>query len=526
MLRAGIIVGVALTFGCTINAPPAEELSGDALKVTDGKLQIDDTRVPVVAECSAGQVVARSADDQAWECVTVQSTTISAGSGSTVTQGEAGDFNVAVAFGDAATEAATGARALALEGRMGLVETGLGEAKTSLGAADTAIDGRLDIAEADIDGLTLSLGAADTAIGGRLDIAEADIDGLTLSLGAAEADIDGLTLSLGAAEADIDDLTPRLGAAEADIDGLTVDLGAAESAIDGRLDTAEAGIAAAKDRLDTLQNRDLIEYASECEPSAVGVFKLEAGILSFCDGEDFRTIEVAPSPPPELVAQFTLASFLRVPSKTWPNLVPSGPEMFIGSKVVVGSLNNGTPDGVIHSPAGSSPLAHMILELPVRKFSIEIVANANGNGLLFTHAPDGLSFSAFGVCEGCERVITESGVSVRFITPSVVASTDPTSIRHFLYVHDADDQRILYENGVKTLAAPNQVNAPWPGPYLGGRGIFSLGGNATNVGFNPINNNVVFFEASVFNTALNAAEALSECQSAAAESGFDVFCQQ
>ena len=436
MLRAGIIVGVALTFGCTINAPPAEELSGDALKVTGGKLQIDDTRVPVVAECSAGQVVARSADDQAWECVTVQSTTISAGSGSTVTQGEAGDFNVAVAFGDGATEAATGARALALEGRMGLVETGLGEANTSLGAADTAIDGRLDI--------------------------------------------------------------------------------------------AEAGIAAAKDRLDTLQNRDLIEYSLDldCDESAIGVFNLEAGILSFCDGEDFRTIEVAPLPPPELVAQFTLASFLRVPSKTWPNLVPSGPEMFIGSKVVVGSLNNGTPDGVIHSPAGSSPLAHMILELPVRKFSIEIVANANGNGLLFTHAPDGLSFSAFGVCEGCERVITESGVSVRFITPSVVASTDPTSIRHFLYVHDADDQRILYENGVKTLAAPNQVNAPWPGPYLGGRGIFSLGGNATNVGFNPINNNVVFFEASVFNTALNAAEALSECQSAAAESGFDVFCQQ
>ena len=473
MLRAGIIVGVALTFGCTINAPPAEELSGDALKVTGGKLQIDDTRVPVVAECSAGQVVARSADDQAWECVTVQSTTISAGSGSTVTQGEAGDFNVAVAFGDGATEAATGARALALEGRMGLVETGLGEANTSLGAADTAIDGRLDAAEGDIDGLTLSLGAA-----------------------------------------------------EADIDGLTVDLGAAESAIDGRLDIAEADIAAAEGRLDTLQDRALIEYSSICDESAVGVFNRDEGILSFCDGVAFRTIEVAPSPPPDLVARFTLASFLRVPSKTWPNLVPSGPEMFIGSKVVVGSLGNGTPDGVIHSPAGSSPLAHMILELPVRKFSIEIVANANGNGLLFTHAPDGLSFSAFGVCEGCERVITESGVSVRFITPSVVASTDPTSIRHFLYVHDADDQRILYENGLKTLAAPNQVNAPWPGPYLGGRGIFSLGGNATNVGFNPINNNVVFFEASVFNTALSATEAKSECDSAAAESDFDVFCQR
>ena len=497
MLRAGIIVGVALTFGCTINAPPAEELSGDALKVTGGKLQIDDTRVPVVAECSAGQVVARSADDQAWECVTVQSTTISAGSGSTVTQGEAGDFNVAVAFGDGATEAATGARALALEGRMGLVETGLGEANTSLGAADTAIDGRLDAAEGDIDGLTLSLGAA-----------EADIDGLTVDLGAAESAIDG-----------------RLDIAEADIDGLTVDLGEAESAIDGRLDIAEADIAAAEGRLDTLQDRALIEYSSICDESAVGVFNRDEGILSFCDGVAFRTIEVAPSPPPDLVAQFTLASFLRVPSKTWPNLVPSGPEMFIGSRVVVGSLGNGTPNGVINlntSATSSSPLAHMILELPLRNFSIEIVAN--GSGLLFTHAPDGLSFSAFGVCDGCERVITESGAPLRFITPPG-ASTDLASIRHFLYVHDADDQRILYENGVKTLAPANPVPAPWQGPYLGGRGIFSLGGNATNVGFNPINN-VVFFEASVFNTALNAAEALRECQSAAAESGFDVFCQQ
>ena len=497
MLRAGIIVGVALTFGCTINAPPAEELSGDALKVTGGKLQIDDTRVPVVAECSAGQVVARSADDQAWECVTVQSTTISAGSGSTVTQGEAGDFNVAVAFGDGATEAATGARALALEGRMGLVETGLGEANTSLGAADTAIDGRLDAAEGDIDGLTLSLGAA-----------EADIDGLTVDLGAAESAIDG-----------------RLDIAEADIDGLTVDLGEAESAIDGRLDIAEADIAAAEGRLDTLQDRALIEYSSICDESAVGVFNRDEGILSFCDGVAFRTIEVAPSQPPDLVAQFTLASFLGVPSKTWPNVVAGGPEMFIGSRVVVGSLGNGTPNGVINlntSATSSSPLAHMILELPLRNFSIEIVAN--GSGLLFTHAPDGLSFSAFGVCDGCERVITESGAPLRFITPPG-ASTDLASIRHFLYVHDADDQRILYENGVKTLAPANPVPAPWQGPYLGGRGIFSLGGNATNVGFNPINN-VVFFEASVFNTALNAAEALRECQSAAAESGFDVFCQQ
>ena len=499
MLRAGIIVGVALTFGCTINAPPAEELSGDALKVTDGKLQIDDTRVPVVAECSAGQVVARSADDQAWECVTVQSTTISAGSGSTVTQGEAGDFNVAVAFGDAATEAATGARALALEGRMGLVETGLGEANTSLGAADTAIDGRLDIAEADIDGLTLSLGAA-------------------------EADIDGLTPRLDIAEADIDDLTPRLGAAEADIDGLTVDLGEAESAIDVRLDTAEADIAAAEGRLDTLQDRALIEYSSICNASAVGVFNLEAGILSFCDGEDFRTIEVAPSPPPDLVAQFTLASFLRVPSKTWPNVVVGGPEMFIGSRVVVQSLGNGATNGVINlntSPTSSSPLAHMILELPLRNFSIEIVASGSG-GLLFTHAPDGLSFS-WTSCQGCERVITESGAPLRFITPPE-ASTDPASIRHFLYVHEADDDRILYENGVKTSVSTSSVTAPWQGPYLGGRGIFSLGGNATNVGFNPINN-VVFFEASVFNTALSAAEAEIQCDSAAAaEPGFDKFC--
>ena len=470
MLRAGIIVGVALTFGCTINAPPAEELSGDALKVTDGKLQIDDTRVPVVAECSAGQVVARSADDQAWECVTVQSTTISAGSGSTVTQGEAGDFNVAVAFGDAATEAATGARALALEGRMGLVETGLGEANTSLGAADTAIDGRLDSAKGDIDGLTLSLGAA-----------------------------------------------------EADIDGLTVDLGEAESAIDGRLDIAEADIAAAEGRLDTLQDRALIEYSSDCDESAVGVFNLEAGILSFCDGVDFRTIEVAPSPPPDLVAQFTLASFLRVPSKTWPNVVVGGPEMFIGSRVVVGNLGNGATNGVINlntSPTSSSPLAHMILELPLRNFSIEIVASGSG-GLLFTHAPDGLSFS-WNSCEGCERVITESGAPLRFIAPPG-ASVDPASIRHFLYVHEADDDRILYENGVQTPVSTSSVTAPWQGPYLGGRGIFSLGGNATNVGFNPINN-VVFFEASVFNTALSAAEAEIQCDSAAAEPGFDIVC--
>lgn len=97
--------------GCTVNAPPPEDLSGDALTVSKGRLQIDSDKVPVVTEpCTEGQTVVRSADG--WACAPVV-VGVSAGAG--LSGGGAGDVSLAVDFGDDTTQVATGARAKALE---------------------------------------------------------------------------------------------------------------------------------------------------------------------------------------------------------------------------------------------------------------------------------------------------------------------------------------------------------------------------------------------------------------------------
>lgn len=103
------IVGV----GCTVSAPPAEDLSGEALTVSDGRLQIDSDKVPVLAEpCVEGQTVVRSADG--WACAPIGvAGSVTAGDG--LSGGGAGDVTLEVDFGDDESQVASGARALALE---------------------------------------------------------------------------------------------------------------------------------------------------------------------------------------------------------------------------------------------------------------------------------------------------------------------------------------------------------------------------------------------------------------------------
>lgn len=101
------LVGLAVVAGCTVNAPAPEDLSGDAIAVKDGRLVIDDTVVPVVAECAEGQAIVRAANG--WSCVDLAAGTI-VGAGLLV----AGE-TISVDFGDGATQVATGERVVAAE---------------------------------------------------------------------------------------------------------------------------------------------------------------------------------------------------------------------------------------------------------------------------------------------------------------------------------------------------------------------------------------------------------------------------
>ena len=111
IFSAVVATGVADVVGCTVNAPPPEDLSGDALTVSKGRLQIDSDKVPVVTEpCTAGQTVVRGADG--WACAPAV-LGVSAGAG--LGGGGAGDVSLAVDFGDGDSQVASGARTLALE---------------------------------------------------------------------------------------------------------------------------------------------------------------------------------------------------------------------------------------------------------------------------------------------------------------------------------------------------------------------------------------------------------------------------
>jgi len=106
MKRLALLCSAALV-GCTVNAPPPEDLSGDAIGVKEGRLVIDDTVVPVVEGCAEGQAVVRAAPG--WACVDLADGAV-VGAG-LLRNGR----DIAVDFGDGASQVASGERVAGLE---------------------------------------------------------------------------------------------------------------------------------------------------------------------------------------------------------------------------------------------------------------------------------------------------------------------------------------------------------------------------------------------------------------------------
>ncbi len=104
-LRAGLCVGVLAlaTSGCTIQAPPAEDIRGDGLTVSEGRLSVDAEKVPVLESCADGQIVRHVTGG--WDCIAAPTndSPLTAGAGIVIAADQ-----VSANFGDSAGQVARG----------------------------------------------------------------------------------------------------------------------------------------------------------------------------------------------------------------------------------------------------------------------------------------------------------------------------------------------------------------------------------------------------------------------------------
>ena len=389
IFSAVVATGVADVVGCTVNAPPPEDLSGDALTVSKGRLQIDSDKVPVVTEpCTEGQTVVRSADG--WACAP---TVLGVSAGAGLSGGGAGDVSLAVDFGDGDTEVASGARTLALE---------------TAAAVTTA-----DVANLGDRVVTLE--------GQGLDDRVATLEGQGLDARVVE------------------------------LEGQSLD-----------------------DRVATLEGQGLDARVVELEE------------------------QLAVLPTPTIIAAYDVNSR----SGTLWNAIGVGEPLFLGTDV--GRVDIAGPpavDGIGRvsggGAVGGGPLGQRLLELPARDFAIELVVQ--GGEQIFVHGTDGLSLQVVGT----EVVVREFGRDLRSTAPAFSSS----SPNHLVYVHTATDERQFFVNGQSITTSST---GRWTGPYLGERGVFSLGSRlAGAAGSSP-----VYFKVVIHGAAPNAASVLAACEAA------------
>ena len=390
IFSAVVATGVADVVGCTVNAPPPQDLSGDALTVSKGRLQIDSDKVPVVTEpCTEGQTVVRSADG--WACAP---TVLGVSAGAGLSGGGAGDVSLAVDFGDGDTEVASGARTLALE---------------TAAAVTTA-----DVANLGDRVVTLE--------GQGLDARVAGLEG---------------------------------------------------QGLDARVETLEGQ--SLDDRVATLEGQGLDARVETLEE------------------------QLAVLPTPTIIAAYDVNSRNGT---LWEPIGGVGEPLFLGTDI--GTVQIAGPPSVSGigrvsggGAVGGGPLGQRLLVLPARDFAIEMVAQ--GSEQIFVHGADGLSLQVFGT----EVVVREFGRELRF-TPPAFSSSSPN---HLVYVHTATDERQFFVNGERITTSST---GRWTGPYLGERGVFSLGSRlAGAAGSSP-----VYFKVVIHGAAPNAASVLAACEAA------------
>ena len=284
----------------------------------------------------------------------------------------------------------------------------------------------------------------------------------------------------------------------ADIDALEVRATAIE--------TLDASQTASIDGLETRPINDL--YVDTCDGARSGGLGLVNGELVFCDGSSFRAVELAPPPPPLVIAAFDRLDFDAV-TKVWPS-VDGSAQFFMFDNIVrreSADPPSGGPEGVGSSnnaaAAGSSVVGHGRIELPERDFSIEVTFE--GEDTIFSIGD--LRASVFGGGTG-EVTITELGRFQRWTDPTPPAAGSQR--HHMVYVHGADDSRQVYLDGDALVPNTDPDAAQLTGPRLNPDPILKLGSDFGGGAGGA--NAFVYFNITIHGHALNATEVDAACE--------------
>lgn len=398
-------LAAGLSVGCTVTAPPAEDLQGNGFNVEGGVLSVDDNKVPVIDECADGQAVVKAGDG--WACVALADGTV-AGDGLTINSD-----TISVDFGDGATQVASGAR--------------------------------VDDVEADI-----------VAIG-----------------------------------EDIGDLDGRVTAVEAGV-----------TAVDGRVTTVDADL-----RTLIGQQGDALAsfFVDTCDENTAGGLNRAGGVLGVCDGAQFRVITLDPPTPPAIIADYHQDDVTNG-ATSWTNRVTGGEPLFLGTDV--GRVTPPAPGVVGIGRVGAaaagfaSPSGHGRLVLPERAFSIELVVT--GSDTIFTHGQDDLQLSFF-----AQMTVREHGRDSRYRSPPTAPDSNRPS--HIVYVHEANDARRVYVNGVEQTLETD--SSQWNGPYLSNSSLVALGNSFGAAGAGAA---LLHHRVRIHGVPLTAAEVLLRCQASLA----------
>jgi hypothetical protein len=441
------LAGVMNGSGCIeVNAPPPQDLQGTGFDVVDGKVTVDTSTVPVVAECAEGQTIVRTATG--WSCISPP---------------DASKIPVvdSCADGEAVVRVGDGWGCAPVDGN-GVVtvddacDPGEAVVATSDGWGCAPVDDIVKVQSAqcsDGDVLVREDGGWDCVA--------------PPTFGA------GLTTVFGNVSVNFSEVASfqRIRDAEDDIGDLnrqTTVLRDIDVSLEDSIQTLNNQFDALTDDFDELSRNQFIG-PGECSEDTEGGLSFDTATktLRLCVDSTFRAVELVETETFPLV-------YLALPPENAPPGPPSpetsgqwpstsgGAAFFLGSDV--GRDNVGGFDGFrrISAAAGGGAIGQRRLRLPASNFSIEVFFS--GSDTVFSHG------------EGLEVRLQASELSVREFgreTRYQIQNLDTTQPNQVVYVHTATNERQVFVNG-RQLVRGNDATV-WRGPYLGEEAVFTLG---------------------------------------------------
>jgi hypothetical protein len=477
-----VIVALVAPVGCTVNAPPPQDLQGTGFDVVDGKVTVDTSTVPVVAECAEGQTIVRTATG--WSCISPPDASKipvvdSCADGEAVVRVGDGwgcapvDGNGVVTVADAcdpgeavvATTDGWGCAAVGSGGGNGVVSV-TGEClpgEPVVATEDGWGCGPVDDTEVVVVTGACSDGQAVVASSSGWECVSVN-DVVKVSGGCAEGQllVKGATGFQCQAPPPLYSYGEGLESVPGDSSKIRVKFGAGQNEV-----ARGSSLTNLQGQIDNLKVNKSI---SSCAADTAGalLYDTETKTLRLCVDSTFRAVELVETETFPLAYQTLAPPGPPSPetSGQWPS-TSGGAAFFLGSdvgRVNLGGFHGFGRIGTNESPppaAGGGAIGQRRLRLPESNFSIEVFFS--GSEAIFSHG-EGLELRL----QQSELIVREFGRETRYPIPPL--DTQPNQV---VYVHTATNARLVYFNGREVLRGTDATF--WSGPYLGDEAVFTLG---------------------------------------------------